>query len=116
YGGSGSNSEAGGGAAGTPLADAWSLKDGAWKREAVSGPPALVQANALWDRNSRHVLVTFGMSGTRCPDPTNAAWAWDGAKWARLPELQVPRRWGAAAAQDVSGKALVFGGSDEPGC
>jgi len=28
----------------------------------------------------------------------------------------VPPRWGAAVAQDESGKALVFGGSDEPGC
>jgi len=83
------------------------------------GPAALAQTNALWDRYSKRILVIFvifGMSGRSCPDPTNAAWAWDGANWSQLPDLQVPRRWSAAVAQDDSGKALVLGGSDEPGC
>ena len=116
YGGSGWNAADGGGALGRPLASAWSLKDGAWIPDAFSGPPALADTNALWDRNSQHVIVIFGMSGTSCPQPMNTAWSWDGAKWSRLPDLQVPPRWGAAVAQDESGKALVFGGSDEPGC
>ncbi|MEA2628109.1 MAG: hypothetical protein QOJ10_569, partial [Chloroflexota bacterium] len=110
------NPEAGGGAAGRPLADAWSLKVGAWNRVGGSGPPALAQPSAVWDRNSRRVLVIFGMSGTACPNPTNAVWAWDGANWSALPNSQVPPRWGTAVAQDDSGNALVFGGSDEPGC
>jgi hypothetical protein len=116
YGGNGLNPEAGGGAGGRPLADAWSLKDGAWNRVAGAGPPALAQAGAVWDRNSRRMLVIFGMSGTTCPNPTNMVWAWDGANWSALPDSHVPRRWGAAVAQDESGDALLFGGSDEPGC
>jgi hypothetical protein len=116
YGGSGLDPEAAGGAAGTPLGDAWSLKGGAWSRVGGSGPPALAQTNALWDRNSRRLLVMFGMSGTACPNPTNAVWAFDGANWSRLPDSHVPPRWGGAVAQDGSGKALVFGGSDEQGC
>jgi hypothetical protein len=116
YGGDGLNAEAGGGATGKALADAWSLKGGAWNRVGGSGPPALAQTNAVWDRNSRRALVIFGMSGTTCPNPTNAVWAWDGANWSALPDSQAPRRWGAAVAQDDSGKVVVFGGSDEPGC
>ena len=116
YGGSGLNPEAGGGASGRPLADAWSLKDSTWNRIVGSGPPALAQASGVWDRESRRMLVMFGMSGTTCPSATNAVWAWDGANWSRLPDSPVPGRWGAAVAQDESGKGLVFGGSDEPGC
>jgi hypothetical protein len=116
YGGSGLNPEAGGGAAGKALADAWSLKNGTWNPIMGSGPPALTQASAVWDRSSQRVVVMFGMSGTTCPNPTNTVWAWDGTNWSALADAKMPRRWGAAVAQDDSGNALVFGGSDEPGC
>lgn len=109
-GGTGLNAEAGGGELGKPLGDAWSLKNGSWNRVVGSGPPAVAQPNAIWDKSSKRVLVLFGMSGTACPSPTNSAWTWDGASWSRLPDLTVPPRWGAAVAQDDTGKALVFGG------
>lgn len=116
YGGSGLNPDASGGANGTPLSDAWALKGGKWQQILTSGPAARAQANAMLDGSHRDVLIMFGMTGTRCPDPTNEVWAWDGNSWSHRPNAVVPARWGAALAQAGDGSALVFGGSDEPGC
>ena len=116
FGGNGADPNAGGGAAGTPLADIWSLKDGAWTHIAASGPPHTGQPNAIWQPNPGRFLVVFGMAGATCPNPTNAMWAWDGTAWSQLANASAPARWGAALAQAPDGSALVFGGSDEPGC
>lgn len=113
YGGSGLNPEAGGGGAGTPLADGWLLKNGSWTQIKSPGPPALTQANSLWETGTKRALILFGMA---CPNPTDAVWAWDGAAWSQGNTPTVPARWGAAAAQDSVGKALLFGGSNESGC
>jgi hypothetical protein len=117
FGGSGLNAEAGGGAAGKPLGDTWSLGGGSWTSLSGSGPPATAQANGMWDVTGRRVLVIFGMAGVAgCPNPTNEVWAWDGTSWTHLARATLPPRWGAALAQAADGTALVFGGSDEPGC
>jgi hypothetical protein len=116
YGGSGLNPAAAGGAAGKPLSDSWLLKGATWEQISATGPTARAQANALWDASARRVLVMFGMTGVDCPQPTNEVWAWDGTSWSRLASAAVPVRWGAALAQAADGSALLFGGSDEPGC
>ena len=51
-----------------------------------------------------------------CPNPSDAAWAWDGMAWSKVVSPGIPARWGAATAQDKDGKALLFGGSNERGC
>ena len=116
FGGNELDPNAGPGAAGLPLADTWSLQDGAWTRLTSTGPPPTGQANALWEAKPRQLLVMFGVAGIKCPSPTNAVWAWDGSAWSQLASAAPPPRWGAALAQDDDGGALVFGGSDEPGC
>ena len=116
FGGSGLDPSAGPGAAGIPLADTWLLRGGTWSRSAAAGPPATGQPNALWQAKPGRVLLMFGMAGVRCPQPTNAVWAWDGSSWSQLANASAPARWGAALAQAPDGTGLVFGGSDEPGC
>lgn len=116
FGGSGLDPNAGPGAGGLPLSDTWSLKGGAWTRRASTGPPATGQVNAVWQVNEGRLLVMFGTAGTNCPKATNAVWAWDGTAWSQLARAAPPPRWGAALAQAADGTALVFGGSDEPGC
>ena len=116
FGGNGLDPNAGPGAAGLALGDTWSLRGGAWTRLASTGPPATGQVNALWQAQPGRVLVMFGNAGIKCPTPTNAVWAWDGSAWLQLASAAPPPRWGAALAQDADSGALVFGGSDEPGC
>ena len=112
YGGLGIRTGAGPGNLGIPLQDAWSLRDGAWARLEVAGPPAQYAANAVWDPATHSVVVLFGMV---CPNPVRDAWAWNGSAWSRS-TVQVPARWGAAVAADPSGNVLLFGGDDETGC
>jgi Galactose oxidase, central domain len=112
-GGVGFNATAGPGAQGTPLGDGWTLAGGRWTQLTGSGPGRLAYANAIWDRAGTRVVVLFGM---RCPDPSDAAWAWDGRAWSQLANTPIPPRWGATLAQNTDGKALLFGGSNEPGC
>jgi hypothetical protein len=113
FGGTGLKATAGVGALGEPLSDAWSLSGAAWTHLNGVGPPALALANAIWDAAGKRSIVLLGMP---CPQPSDAAWAWDGKSWSKLSAPGVSARWGAAAAQDTDGKALLFGGSDEPGC
>jgi len=113
YGGTGFRSDAGIGALGKSLGDAWSLKNGAWTETKVSGLNATANANAIWNQKTRSSVVVFGIT---CPEPTNAAWLFDGAAWTQGPRPVIPARWGAAVAEDPQGNVLVFGGSDEPGC
>ena len=113
FGGAGFNAEGGSGAAGTPLADAWSLTGRRWTSLPAAGPPALAFPVGMWDARAQRVVVLFGL---KCPDPSADAWAWDGAAWTRLASTGVPARWGAALAQDTNGGALLFGGSDQRGC
>jgi hypothetical protein len=113
YGGSGLNASAGPGAAGLPLADAWSLSRAKWTELKGSGPPALALANAIWDQKGNRWEVLMGIS---CPNPSDAAWAWDGTAWSKLARPGIPARWGAAVAQAPDGRALLFGGSDQAGC
>ena len=112
YGGLGLRAGAGPGNIGVPLTDGWSLKDGTWSRLTGAGPPALYDANTMWDERNQAVVLLFGMS---CPEPRNDAWVWSGGPWiqARIP---VPARWAAALARDGEGNVLVFGGDDEAGC
>jgi hypothetical protein len=113
FAGFGNRPEAGGGNLGRPLRDAWALKDGAWTEIRAVGPPPTVNGGALWDAASRRVVVLLGVV---CPNPTAAAWAWNGAMWSQLPDVAVPARWGAAIAQNGDGNILLFGGSNEVGC
>jgi len=116
FGGGGLNAQAGGGAAGKPLADAWSLRGASWTSLAGAGPQPTAQTNGMWDKKAGRAIVIFGMSGITCPNPTNEVWTWDGTSWTHLAKAAVPARWGAALAQAPDGAGIVFGGSDEPGC
>jgi len=111
FGGSGFNSSAGPGALGTPLGDAWSLTGGKWTQVNSSGPGRLAFANAMWD--GKKIVVLLGMP---CPNPSGDAWGWDGKAWLKLASPGISARYGAASAESPDGKALLFGGSDEPGC
>jgi hypothetical protein len=111
-GGLGIRPDAGPGNLGLPLADGWSLKAGSWSQLTGSGPPALYDANAMWDQARHSVVVMFGMS---CPNPVNDAWSWNGSAWLRS-TVPISARWGAATAVDTNGNVLVFGGDDETGC
>lgn len=112
-GGVGFNATGGPGALGTLLGDAWTLLGGRWTQLTGSGPGRVANANAIWDRAGSRVIVLLGM---RCPDPSAAAWAWDGKAWSQLANTPIPPRWGATLAQNTDGKALLFGGSNEAGC
>src|SRR5439155_20584824 len=111
FGGSGFNSSAGPGALGTPLGDAWSLTGGKWTQVNSSGAGRLAFANAMWD--GKKIVVLLGMP---CPNPSGDAWGWDGKAWLKLASPGISARYGAASAESPDGKALLFGGSDEPGC
>ena len=113
YGGTGLNAAGGPGAQGVPLSDTWSLANGSWSALSRSGPGHLSFANAIWDAPGKRAIVLLGMP---CPDPSGAAWAWDGKAWSQLANPGIPARWGAALAQAPDGKALLFGGSNEKGC
>ena len=115
FGGNGADPNAGPGAAGIPLASTWSLRGGVWTLLASAGPPPTGQPNAIWQANPGRMVVMFGMAGASCPKATNAVWAWNGKAWSQLANAAPPPRWGAALAQDADA-ALVFGGSDQPGC
>ena len=112
FGGSGFKS-GGPGAQGQPIGDAWSLTGSAWTQLKGSGPPSLAFANAIWDSGNKRAVVFLGM---HCPNPSDSAWAWDGAAWSKLAPPGMSARWGAVIAQDVDGKALLFGGDNESGC
>jgi len=105
------NAAAGPGALGTPLADGWSLTNGAWKKLDAEGPGQLEYANAISSTSRFTVLL-----GMHCPNPSDAAWAWDGTSWSRGAKPGMSARWGAALAQAPDGTALLFGGSNEKGC
>jgi hypothetical protein len=113
YGGSGFKATGGIGAAGEPLADAWLLRGATWAELKGQGPSALTSANAIWDQKGNRWMLLLGMS---CPNPSDAAWAWDGAAWSKLARPGMSARWGAAVAQAPDGRALLFGGSDQAGC
>lgn len=112
YGGSGFNAGAGPGAQGTPLSDGWSLASGKWSRLGT-GPGKLAFANGLWDKSGGRFVVMLGMP---CPNPSGAAWAWDGKSWTQMAKPGISARWGAVLAQRPDGGALLFGGSNEKGC
>jgi hypothetical protein len=113
FGGTGFKAGAGPGNLGELLSDAWNLTNGAWTQLKGSGPPPLANPNAVWDGKDKRVLVMLGMA---CPNPTDAAWAWDGAAWSAAGKPGISARWGAAVAEAPNGTAVLFGGSDEPGC
>lgn len=113
YGGIGLRSDAGIGALGSPLGDAWSFKNGLWSGLKATGPPKAANGNAFWDQKTGRAIIAFGIT---CPNPINEVWAWDGTKWLQQAPAAVPARWGASSAQDDKGNVLVFGGSDEAGC
>lgn len=113
FSGTGYDPNAGPGTNGKPLADAWSLRDGAWSQLSAAGPGALPYSNAFWDAKLGAVVVMLGLS---CPNPSGAVWSWNGSSWSKQPPLGIPARWGAASAQAPDGHALLFGGSNEPGC
>ncbi|HYT11587.1 MAG TPA: hypothetical protein VEL12_02275 [Candidatus Nitrosopolaris sp.] len=114
FGGSGLNATAGPGAQGTPLSDAWSLTSGRWAQlNSTTGPGRLAYATAVWERAAARVVVLLGI---RCPELSDATWAWDGKAWSKLANAAVSARWGAAMAQNMDGNALLFGGSNQAGC
>jgi len=65
----------------------------------------------MWD--GKKIVVLLGMP---CPNPSGDAWGWDGKAWLKLASPGISARYGAASAESPDGKALLFGGSDEPGC
>jgi len=113
FGGSGLKPPGNNGALGDPLGDAWSLTGARWTELKGSGPPTLAFADAFWDSGSKRAEVLLGM---HCPNPSDSAWAWDGAAWSKLAAPGMSARWGAAIAQDAEGNAALFGGDNEPGC
>jgi hypothetical protein len=89
------------------------LTNGGWTQVKGSGPPPLANSSGLWDSQGKRPVVLLGMD---CPNPSNAAWAWDGAAWSASTKPGISARWGAAVAQAPNGSAVLFGGSDEAGC
>ena len=112
YGGLTIRPDAGPGNLGVPVSDAWALKAGTWSQLTSTGPPALFNANGVWDAGRHSVVVILGIN---CPEPVSDAWAWNGSAWAHW-KLPIPARWAAATAVDTKGNILVFGGDDEVGC
>jgi len=112
FGGTALDPDRGPGENGKPLGDAWVLRNGGWTQVTAPGPKALY-SSAIWDGHTRSVLVLFGMD---CPNLSHTAWAWNGTQWAAAQRPAVPDRWGAASAQAPDGHAIVFGGSNQPGC
>jgi hypothetical protein len=113
FGGSGFKPPGGNGNLGEPLGDAWALTGVNWTQLKGSGPPTLAFANAIWDAGNKRAIVLLGM---HCPTPSDSAWAWDGTAWSQLAAPGMSARWGAAVAQDLDGKAVLFGGDNETGC
>jgi hypothetical protein len=113
FSGTGLRAGAGPGNLGELLSDAWVLTNGAWTQLKGSGPPPLANSSGMWDSQGKRPLVLLGM---RCPNPSDAAWAWDGAAWSAATKPGISARWGAAVAQAPNGSAVLFGGSDEAGC
>lgn len=113
FSGTGLKAGAGPGNLGDLLRDAWVLSSGTWTQLKGSGPPPLANSNGMWDSQGKRALVMLGMP---CPNPSDAAWAWDGAAWAAAAKPGMSARWGAALAQAPNGSAVLFGGSDEAGC
>ena len=112
FGGTAEDPNRGPGENGKPLDDAWLLRNGGWIKVASPGQTALY-SNAIWDPHARSVIVMLGLD---CPNVSDAAWAWDGTQWSRAPRPGITARWGAASAQAPDGHALLFGGSNQPGC
>jgi hypothetical protein len=113
FSGTGLKVGAGPGNLGDLLSDAWVLSNGTWTQLKGSGPPPLTNSNGMWDSQGKRALVMLGMP---CPNPSDAAWAWDGAAWSAAAKPGMSARWGAALAQAPNGSAVLFGGSDEAGC
>lgn len=113
FSGTGFDPNAGIGTNGRRLSDAWALRGDAWSQLPASGPGALPYSNAIWDAKIGAVVVILGLN---CPNPSDAAWAWNGSSWSKQPSPGIPARWGAAMAQAPDGHALLFGGSNQPGC
>lgn len=113
FGGTGFKAGAGIGGQGLLLGDSWSLSGAVWTALSGSGPSPTASSIAIWNRAAKRVEILLGRG---CPMLPDATWAWDGKSWSRLAPPGIPPRWGAAAAQDSAGKALVFGGSDLAGC
>lgn len=111
YGGDGLNAAGGPGAFGTPLADGWALRDSKWTSLGDGLPGQTTLASVIWTQGGFVLLL-----GMHCPNPSDAAWAWDGIKWRPLESPGIPARWAAAVAQAPDGTALLFGGSNQKGC
>jgi cysteine-rich repeat protein len=94
---------------GAGFADTWEY-DGAWTQvaPAASPPPRTGLVMAYDPRRAR--VVAFGGSapGSYLAD----AWEYDGQSWSqRMPVAQINARVQSPLAQDVTGKLLLFGGS-----
>jgi hypothetical protein len=108
FGGYGLRAGAGPGNLGTPLADAWSLRDGAWS--ATSAPPeTIVMPFAYENPTSQRPTV----AGVACPASGATKWELNTGNWVQLVKGPNFGRWGVAVATEPSGATLMFGGSTE---
>lgn len=77
------------------------------------GPGARAGAALGFDPRSRRLILVGGRRGAAV---LADSWAWDGARWSRLPEPGLPARSGHALALDpVRGRLLLFGGRGQDG-
>ena len=87
--------------------------NGSWHKRATLNAPALrIQPCFAYDAIRKVGILVGGMSTSGVG--LNDTWAWDGTDWKLLaPAHKPPRVYGARAAFDsVSGKIVMFGGSD----
>lgn len=77
------------------------------------GPGARAGAALGFDPQSRRLILLGGRRGAAV---LADAWAWDGARWSRLPEPGLPARSAHSLALDpVRGRLLLFGGRGQDG-
>lgn len=77
------------------------------------GPGARAGAALGFDPRSRRLILLGGRRGAVV---FADAWAWDGARWSRMPEPGLPARSGHALALDpVRDRLLLFGGRGQDG-
>src|SRR5262249_14102130 len=96
---------------GTPSADTWQWKGGAWTDWHPGAPPSRNSEEQLADDALRGRIVMFGGRG----DATitlGDTWEWDGASWQELDPLHAPSpRSGHAMAFDpIRQVTVLFGG------
>jgi hypothetical protein len=96
----------------------WLWDGAAWSDAnlAVSPPPRF-NASMTYDAARRVVVLFGGCSTPRCSARLNDTWTWDGQAWKQQTPAQAPsvRSSASLAFDEISGKAVLFGGEDANG-